>query len=138
MGIEINVGVANIGREDRLVRACVALSLLLLGSFSLLASTHVGLIGLVFTALFGYFALTVAVAWDPLYAWLGIETRPESADPRAVDSDLDEERAYLSWGDDPRATSAFDDVTEPQPDQAAAPLPEVDLRVAEDHSPLGR
>lgn len=67
----------NAGREDRLVRACVALSLLLLGGFAVLAAAQVTPIVVAFGVGVGYFTLTAALAWDPLYARLGIDTRPE-------------------------------------------------------------
>ena len=77
----------NIGREDRFVRACVALSLLLLSGFSLLASDSVEPIAIGFTLGFAYFCLTAAVAWDPLYARLGVDTRTQV--PHAVDALID-------------------------------------------------
>ncbi|HEX6888059.1 MAG TPA: YgaP-like transmembrane domain, partial [Candidatus Nanopelagicales bacterium] len=67
--------VRTVGREDRLVRACVALSLLLLGGFALLLSGELGVISLLFVVLLGYFAGTAAVGWDPIYARTGIDTR---------------------------------------------------------------
>jgi hypothetical protein len=78
---------SNAGREDRLVRACVALSLLLLGGFAVLAAGQVTPIVVAFGAGLGYFALTAALAWDPLYARLGIDTRPEV--PHEVDALID-------------------------------------------------
>lgn len=77
----------NVGREDRLVRACVALSLLLLGGFAVLAAGQLTPVVIGFGVGLGYFALTAAVAWDPLYARLGIDTRPEV--PHAVDALID-------------------------------------------------
>ena len=77
----------NAGREDRLVRGCVALSLLLLGGFAVLAAGQLTPIVITFALGFAYFALTGAIAWDPLYARLGIDTRPEV--PHAVDVLID-------------------------------------------------
>ena len=77
----------NAGREDRLVRACVALSLLLLGGFAVVAAAQVTPIVIGFGVGFGYFALTALLAWDPLYARLGIDTRPEV--PHEADALID-------------------------------------------------
>ena len=77
----------NIGREDRLVRACVAFSLLLLGGFAALTAGHISTFVVGFAAGFGYFALTAALAWDPFYAHQRIDTRPEI--PHAVDPLID-------------------------------------------------
>ena len=67
-----------VGREDRLVRAAVALSLLLIGAFVVLASGGPGASSLIFGALLAYFLLTAALGWDPLYARAGIDTRTEA------------------------------------------------------------
>lgn len=77
----------NVGREDRLVRACVALSLLLLGSFAGIAAGQLTAVVAAFGVGLGYCALTSAAAWDPLYARLGIDTRPDV--PHAVDVLID-------------------------------------------------
>lgn len=65
----------NLGREDRLVRACVAFSLALMGVFVLLAARHLSLGFLGFAALAAYFATTAVLAWDPMYKRLGMDTR---------------------------------------------------------------
>ena len=65
----------NLGREDRLVRACVALSLALMGVFVLLAARHLSIGFLGFAALTAYFAVTAVLAWDPMYQRLGMDTR---------------------------------------------------------------
>ena len=67
-----------IGREDRLVRGCVALSLLLLGGFSILTSGGVALVPLVFLALAGYFTATSLTGRDPVYTVTGIDTRTDA------------------------------------------------------------
>jgi len=67
----------NVGREDRLVRACLALSLFLLGGFAIAASGHVGVFTLLLATGLAYFALTAALAWDPLYAYLEMDTGPD-------------------------------------------------------------
>ena len=69
---------ATIGREDRLVRGCVALSLLLLGGFSILTSGGLALVPLVFLALAGYFTATSLTGRDPVYAATGIDTRTDA------------------------------------------------------------
>lgn len=78
MDISFMSGEQNMGREDRLVRACVALSLFLLGAFGVLASQSVGIIALVFVLLGSYFALTAGAAWDPVYSRAGIDTRTDA------------------------------------------------------------
>ena len=77
----------NVGREDRLVRACVALSLMLLGGFAALTAGRFSAIVLGFVVGFAYFALTAALAWDPFYASQRIDTRPEV--PHDVDPLID-------------------------------------------------
>jgi hypothetical protein len=74
----------NVGREDRVVRACVALSLLLMGGFAVAASGEFGAATIGFAILAGYFVLTAAVGWDPLYAWQRIDTRVDRAEPGGV------------------------------------------------------
>jgi hypothetical protein len=64
-----------VGREDRLVRSCVALSLLLLGGFALATSGAIGVITVGFALGAAYFALTAVLGWDPIYARTGIDTR---------------------------------------------------------------
>ena len=78
MRISITAGRGNVGREDRVARAGVALSLLLLGSFALVLSRDVGLVSVAFGLLLGYFALTAALGWDPVYARAGIDTRSDA------------------------------------------------------------
>jgi hypothetical protein len=68
----------NIGREDRLVRGAVALSLLLIGAFVVLASGGFRGISIVFGALLAYFLVSAALGWDPLYARSGIDTRTDA------------------------------------------------------------
>lgn len=77
----------NIGREDRLVRGCVALSLLLLGGFAVLTAGTFSPLVVGFALGAGYFTLTAAAAWDPFYARLDIDTRPEV--PHEVDLLID-------------------------------------------------
>lgn len=66
-----------VGREDRLVRGCVALSLFLLAVFAVLASGGVGFVSVVIFALGGYFAVTAVKGWDPGYVRFGIDTRTD-------------------------------------------------------------
>lgn len=98
----------NIGREDRLIRACVALSLLLMGGFAVAASGGFGAATIGFAILGGYFVLTAGVGWDPLYARLQMDTHAEPREP--------------AWGDsrDP----------DPSGPELATPVPplEIDLR----------
>lgn len=64
-----------VGREDRLVRASVALSLALMAIFAVLASGGVGVVTVLFVALGGYLVFTAVRGWDPLYLRFGIDTR---------------------------------------------------------------
>jgi len=68
---------ATVGREDRLVRGCVAMSLLLMAGFPVLASRGLNPITVGFVGLVLYFALTAAYGRDPLYVHFGIDTRTE-------------------------------------------------------------
>lgn len=69
-----------VGREDRLVRGCVALSLALMAVFAVLASGGIGLVALAFVALAGFFGFTAATGWDPWYIRFGIDTRATAQD----------------------------------------------------------
>lgn len=71
----------NVGREDRLVRACLAITLLPLALFGLVGSGRVGLTVLVFALAGGYVLVTALGGWDPLYARFGMDTRAEAIDP---------------------------------------------------------
>lgn len=68
----------NVGREDRLVRGCVAFSLLLLGGFALVTSGSISVTAVGFALFAGYSAGTAALGRDPLYARLGIHTRSQA------------------------------------------------------------
>jgi hypothetical protein len=99
MNISLRNRPQNIGREDRLVRACVALSLLLLGGFSVMSAGDLPTVVIGFALGLGYFALTAAVAWDPFYASQGIDTRPEvphEADP-LIDADPFARTEHGDW-----------------------------------------
>lgn len=78
VGVEMN---RNVGREDRLVRACLALSLVLLGGFGVAATGGVNTAVIMFAALGGYFVVTAIAGWDPLYGRLRVSTRAEASDP---------------------------------------------------------
>lgn len=105
MRFSIDRGAANLGREDRLVRACVALSLALMGVFVLLAARHLSLGFVGFAALAAYFAVTAALAWDPMYQHLGMDTRPEGSRPDAGTQQSDVARAVVSLPADPARPS---------------------------------
>ncbi|MGB7981025.1 MAG: DUF2892 domain-containing protein [Candidatus Nanopelagicales bacterium] len=68
-------GKEHIGREDRLVRAGIALSLLLMAAFSTFSAGGLGAISAIFALLGGYFAVTAARGRDPIYAHFGVDTR---------------------------------------------------------------
>jgi len=97
MRLTISAETRNIGREDRLVRGAVALSLLLIGAFIIVASGGLGAISILFGAPLAYFLLTAALGWDPLYARSGIDTRTDAelaeyaVDEHAVDEYLIDE-----------------------------------------------
>ncbi|HYO17152.1 MAG TPA: DUF2892 domain-containing protein [Dermatophilaceae bacterium] len=73
-----------VGREDRLVRGGIALSLLLLAGFAVTMSGSAGPISIVFGILGVYFSVTAALGRDPLYAYSGIDTRTDSEVARAT------------------------------------------------------
>jgi hypothetical protein len=76
--LQTSVTASNVGREDRLVRGCIALSLILLGGFTLIGASHLSLITVAFLVLGGYFALTAALGSDPGYQKAGIDTRTDA------------------------------------------------------------
>lgn len=71
-------GPGTVGREDRLVRGCIALSLVLLAGFAVAMSGEYSAISILVLALGAYFALTAALGRDPLYTRAGIDTRTEA------------------------------------------------------------
>ena len=71
-------GPGTVGREDRLVRGCIALSLLLLVGFVVVLSGDSGPVGLALGALGLHFTVTAALGRDPFYAHFGIDTRTEA------------------------------------------------------------
>ncbi len=83
MHIPFTHGPGTVGREDRLVRGCIALSLLLLAGFSVVMSGRSGVISIAFLLLGLYFTLTAALGRDPFYARFGIDTRTD-AQPAAA------------------------------------------------------
>jgi hypothetical protein len=70
-------GAGRVGREDRLVRSCIALSFALLAGFALTMSGQSSVISIAFGALGLYFALTAALGRDPFYAHFDIDTRTD-------------------------------------------------------------
>ncbi len=77
-----------VGREDRLVRGCVAFSLVLMALFVVLASQGIALTSFLFLLVGGYFAITAATGWDPLYHRFHIDTR--SDDELAEDAEVED------------------------------------------------
>ncbi len=75
MGTTHFTGRSTVGREDRLVRGCVAFSLVLMALFVVLAAEGVVLSGFVLLAIGGYFTITAVTGWDPVYLRFGIDTR---------------------------------------------------------------
>ena len=78
MRIPFTSGPGTVGREDRLVRGGIALSLLLLVGFAVAMSGRSGPISIAMTLLGLYFTLTAALGRDPFYAHFGIDTRTEA------------------------------------------------------------
>jgi hypothetical protein len=78
MRIPFTHGSGRVGREDRLVRACIALSFLLLAGFAVVMSGQSSVITIVFVVLGLYFTLTAALGRDPFYAHFDIDTRTDA------------------------------------------------------------
>jgi hypothetical protein len=92
MGIPFTDGPRTVGREDRLVRGCIALSLVLLAGFAVAMSGRTSPIGIAFLLLGLYFTVTAALGRDPFYAHFGIDTR--------TDAELaDGPQGHDVWGD---------------------------------------
>ena len=78
MRIPFTRGPGTVGREDRLVRGCISLSLLLLAGFAIAMSGDVSAIGIAFLILGAYFSVTAALGRDPFYGHFGIDTRTDA------------------------------------------------------------
>lgn len=78
MNIPTPVTAPNVGREDRVVRGCIALSFVLLGGFTLVGAERLTLVTAAFVLLGGYFGWTAAVGSDPGYQRAGIDTRTDA------------------------------------------------------------
>lgn len=119
MNIPTPVTAPNVGREDRVVRGCIALSLILLGGFTLVGAERLTLVTAAFVLLGGYFGWTAAVGSDPGYHRAGIDTR--------TDAELGEDAAGYSeaFGSDPLVSddTAASDVsdTDSEPVSASSP-----------------
>lgn len=79
----------NLGREDRLVRACISLSLLLMSAFGLLGGFRITFIALVFGLAGVYAAVTAFTGRDAVYRRFDIDSRSEE--------ELDEAEWRASW-----------------------------------------
>jgi hypothetical protein len=71
-------GAGRVGREDRLVRGCIALSFLLLAGFAVVMSGESSVISIVFVVLGLFFTVTAALGRDPFYAHFDIDTRTDA------------------------------------------------------------
>jgi hypothetical protein len=78
MRIPFTRGPGTVGREDRLVRGCIALSFLLLAGFAIAMSGRSNVISIVFAVLGLFFAGTSALGRDPFYAHFGIDTQTDA------------------------------------------------------------
>lgn len=94
-------GEPTVGREDRLVRAGIALSLLLMGGFGTV-SGGVGVISTLFVILGGYFAVTAALGRDPIYAHFGFDTHARDEATPVSHTVLDLRSAERVDSGDPR------------------------------------
>ena len=88
-------GPGTIGREDRLVRGCIALSFLLLAGFAVVMSGQSSVITIIFVVLGLYFTLTSALGRDPFYAHFAIDTRRDA--PRGGPGARPLERSVGPW-----------------------------------------
>jgi hypothetical protein len=88
-------GAGRVGREDRLVRGCIALSFLLLAGFAVVMSGETSVIGIVFVVLGLYFSVTAALGRDPFYAHFDIDTRTDA--PHATEPHEPEPHVYEPW-----------------------------------------
>ena len=104
-------GPGTVGREDRLVRGCIALSLLLLVGFVLVLSGEPGVVGWIFGVLALYFSATAVVGRDPLYAHFAIDTRRDDETGRDA-------RDHQVWSAEP---PTWVDLRESRVDPAANP-----------------
>ena len=88
-------GAGRVGREDRLVRGCIALSFLLLAGFAVVMSGESSVISIVFVVLGLYFTVTAALGRDPFYAHFDIDTRTDA--PHATEPHEPEPHVYEPW-----------------------------------------
>ena len=88
-------GAGRVGREDRLVRGCIALSFLLLAGFAVVMSGESSVISILFVVLGVYFAVTAALGRDPFYAHFDIDTRTDA--PHETEPHDTEPHVYEPW-----------------------------------------
>jgi hypothetical protein len=88
-------GAGRVGREDRLVRGCIALSFLLLAGFAVVMSGESSVISIVFVVLGLYFTVTAALGRDPFYAHFDIDTRRDA--PHETEPQVYEPQVYEPW-----------------------------------------
>lgn len=106
----------NLGREDRLIRACVALSLVLMSTFGLLGGFRISLIALGFGLAGLYFAVTAFTGRDEFYRRFDVDTRgEEELDEAAKQDEVEDAVAELQLArhaiiDESLAAAADDEV----------------------------
>lgn len=83
----------NLGREDRLIRACVALSLVLMSAFGVFGGLRITLIALGFGLAGLYFAVTAFTGRDEIYRQFDLDTRGEQERDEAARQDEVEDAA---------------------------------------------
>ena len=113
MRIPFTHGPGTVGREDRLVRGCIALSLALLAGFAVAMSGEYSAISILVLALGAYFAVTAALGRDPLYTRAGIDTRTEAE--IALGAPIPE-----GWTDEPPRVVDLRTIAAAQPDDRSA------------------
>ncbi len=109
-------GSGRVGREDRLVRGCIALSFLLLAGFAVVMSGQSSVISIAFVVLGVYFALTAALGRDPFYAHFDIDTRTDATHEPAPHAT--EPQEYEPW---PPLQHRVVDLRDSDTDLAAGP-----------------
>lgn len=86
----------NLGREDRLVRACAALSLLLMSAFGFLGGFRITAIALGFGLAGTYFAVTAFTGRDEVYRLFELDTRGlEELDEASLQDEVEDAAAEL-------------------------------------------
>jgi hypothetical protein len=114
-------GPGAVGREDRLVRGCIALSFLLLAGFAVVMSGQSSAITIVFGVLGLYFTVTSALGRDPLYAHFAIDTRRDAPRESAPQEPAPQEPAPQEYAPWPQLQQTWVDIRDSSSDSHAGP-----------------